>query len=156
MPNRIISRRASQKVGTAKPMKTMTAVTRSKSESCRTAESTPSGIATTKMSSMESTFRRIVIGSRSRILSATGLRSVEKETPRSSLASFPTHRIYCTGSGLSRSYMDRRRSFISTEARGFIWVWRSVGEPGARCITVKQMTVIPNRSGTMKRSLLAI
>ena len=40
--------RASQKVGTAKPMKTMTAVTRSKSESCRTAETTPSGIATSR------------------------------------------------------------------------------------------------------------
>jgi hypothetical protein len=52
--------------------------------------------------------------------------------------------------------MARRRSFISTEARGFIWVWRSVGEPGARCITVKQMTVIPKRRGIMKSNLLAI
>jgi hypothetical protein len=30
----------------------------------------------------------------------------------------------------------------------------SVGDPGARCITVKQMMVIPSRSGIMKRSLL--
>jgi hypothetical protein len=50
--------------------------------------------------------------------------------------------------------MARRRSFISAVTRGFISVWRSVGEPGARCMTEKQMIVIPKKRGIMKRKRL--
>ncbi len=95
------------------------------------------------------------MGSRSRIFADTGLPSGEKDTPRSSTSRRPSHLPYWTCSGLSRSYMARRRSFISAVTRGFISVWRSVGEPGARCMTEKQMIVIPKKRGIMKRKRLA-
>jgi len=46
-------------------------------------------------------------------------------------------------------------AFNSAEALGFIWVCRSVGEPGAKCMTVKHITVIPKRMGIMKAILFS-
>jgi len=154
-PKRIMSSSASQNVGMANPTKTTTLMTRSNIDPCRTAERTPMGMAMRKMRAIESTLRNTVMGSRSRILADTGLPSGEKDTPRSSTRSLPSHLPYWTCSGLSRSYMARRRSFISAVTRGFISVWRSVGEPGARCMTEKQMTVIPKNRGTMNSIRLA-
>jgi len=148
-PKRIMSSSASQKVGMANPTKTTTLMTRSKIEPCFTAESTPMGMAMRKMRAMDNTFRKTVMGRRSRILADTGLASGEKDTPRSSTRRRPSHFPYWTCRGLSRSYRARRRSFISAVTRGFISVWRSVGDPGARCMTEKQITVIPKNRGIM-------
>ena len=90
------------------------------------------------------------MGIRSRILSATLLPSWEKETPKSKTTRRRIQVQYCTCRGLSSPYKARILSFTSAVALGLRSVAMSMGEPGARWMTAKEMMVIPINRGTMR------
>ena len=83
-PNRIMSMRANQKSGVAKPTNTNTVVILSNFEYWRVAETTPIGIASATMIIISTRLRSSVIGRRSRIFCSTGRASGENERPKSS------------------------------------------------------------------------
>ena len=107
-PKRIISSRASQKSGVAKPRKTKIVVTLSKGEYCRVADSTPMGTARARMISISTTLSSSVMGSRSLILVSTGRPSGAKERPKSSRTMRLSQFQYCSCSGLSSPNISRR------------------------------------------------
>ncbi len=82
-PKNIMARSASQKVGMAKPTNTNTVVNLSKKLPALAADNAPSGMATQMMISRERTLSRMVMGSRSAILSSTGRPSGENDFPKS-------------------------------------------------------------------------
>src|SRR4030043_163775 len=98
-PKRIMSRSASQKWGTAKPIKTSTVVILSKKEFWWVADHTPMGMAITRIKANETTLRKIVMGRRSKIFSDTFLPSWEKETPKSRVTRRLIQFQYWIGSG---------------------------------------------------------
>ncbi len=100
IPKRIINRRASQKVGMAKPMKTNTVVALSNREYCLTAETMPMGRATMMMKSRDKTFMVMVMGSLSKIFRLTK-RLSRKDLPISNLTSLLSQSRYWMGRGLS-------------------------------------------------------
>ena len=101
-PRKSMQMSASQNPGIEKPTNTNTVIDRSSTEPRRTADTTPRGMATRKMITMDATLMEMVTGRRSFILSHTGLASEEIDRPKSSLARFFIHTRYCTGRGLSR------------------------------------------------------
>ena len=88
-PKNAISRRASQKIGTAWPATAPTMASRSSAEPRLTAETMPAGIAIATAIRSAATVSSTVAGSRSRISAATG-RLLRRETPRSPRAARAT------------------------------------------------------------------
>ena len=154
-PNRIMSRRASQKSGVAKPTNTKTVVTLSKCEYWRVAETTPIGTARTTMISISTTLRSSVIGSRSRDLrAAPGAPSGANERPKSrrTMRRQPVPVLHVQRLvepvRLAQPLPDLavRRSVVARRCCS------SVGSPGARWITMNEMKVMPIRSGSARTS----
>ena len=84
-PNRIMHNSASQNVGVANPRNTKTVVPRSNRLFRWVAEYTPMGMAMTKISAMDNTLIRMVMGRRWPILVSTNWRSGENDRPKSSM-----------------------------------------------------------------------
>ena len=155
-PNRIISSRASQKSGVAKPTNTKIVVTLSKIEYCRVADSTPMGTASARMiehlDDVQEQRDRQPLADLGEHGPAVGQERAAEVQPRHrALSQFQ----YCTCSGLSSPYSSRSCSLTSRPSASRVLRRRSgsrAGSPGARWITMKETKVMPIRSGTASRS----
>ena len=149
-PKRIISSSASQKSGVAKPTKTKTVVTLSKSEYCRVADSTPMGTASGHDDQHLDTLRSRVMGRRSPILVRTGRPSGRNERPKSSRTTraqpVPVLHVQRLVEPVHLA-QDLSRLRDVPLGRQVAASGSRAGSPGARWITMNEMKVMPIRSG---------